>query len=148
MPPEGTESEPDAREYWLGGGFCSFRGSRPRVPTPPFRSHATRAHPLLLSMPPQGSLDAVRATAAPTISNLSRLLHPVTAFLGIGGPTGDLSSVLRIAGSPAYAMVGAAAVLAALYRAPLTGSLLLFELTKVGAAAVVGLDWSASGRGI
>ena len=31
---------------------------------------------------------------------------------------------------PAYAMVGAASVLAALFRAPLTASLLLFELTR------------------
>ncbi|CAN0473964.1 unnamed protein product, partial [Discosporangium mesarthrocarpum] len=43
-----------------------------------------------------------------------------------------LSELLRVADSPAYAMVGAASVLSALYRAPLTGSLLLFELTKVG----------------
>lgn len=62
---------------------------------------------------------------------MSAVLYPVSSFLGIGGPTGDLSTILRIAGSPAYAMVGAAAVLSALYRAPLTGSLLLFELTKV-----------------
>ena len=35
-----------------------------------------------------------------------------------------------IAGPPAYAMVGAASVLASMFRAPLTGSLLLFELTR------------------
>lgn len=61
----------------------------------------------------------------------------MTSVLGLGGPGGDLSSLLTIAGSPAYAMVGAAAVLSALYRAPLTGSLLLFELTKVGAPCVL-----------
>lgn len=37
---------------------------------------------------------------------------------------------LQIAGVPAYAMVGAASVLAALFRAPLTASLLLFEVTR------------------
>ena len=37
---------------------------------------------------------------------------------------------LEIAGTPAFAMVGAASVLAALFRAPLTGSILLFELTR------------------
>ena len=36
----------------------------------------------------------------------------------------------EIADGPAYAMVGAASVLAALFRAPLTASLLLFELTR------------------
>lgn len=40
------------------------------------------------------------------------------------------SSNLQIAGVPAYAMVGAASVLAALFRAPLTASLLLFEVTR------------------
>lgn len=41
-----------------------------------------------------------------------------------------LVSSLPIAGPPAYAMVGAASVLASMFRAPLTGSLLLFELTR------------------
>jgi H+/Cl- antiporter ClcA len=36
----------------------------------------------------------------------------------------------ELADIPAYAMVGAASVLAALFRAPLTASLLLFELTR------------------
>ena len=40
----------------------------------------------------------------------------------------DISGAL--ADSPAYAMVGAGSVLAALFRAPLTASLLLFELTR------------------
>jgi H+/Cl- antiporter ClcA len=37
---------------------------------------------------------------------------------------------MDLAEVPAYAMVGAACVLAALFRAPLTASLLLFELTR------------------
>jgi H+/Cl- antiporter ClcA len=37
---------------------------------------------------------------------------------------------MQLADVPAYAMVGAASVLAALFRAPLTASLLLFELTR------------------
>ena len=41
-----------------------------------------------------------------------------------GGP------LLELADVPAYAMVGAASVLAALFRAPLTASLLLFELSR------------------
>jgi len=39
------------------------------------------------------------------------------------------SSMFTIADVPAYAMVGGASVLAALFRAPLTGSLLVFELS-------------------
>jgi H+/Cl- antiporter ClcA len=38
--------------------------------------------------------------------------------------------ILELADVPAYAMVGAASVLAALFRAPLTASLLLFELSR------------------
>eukprot|EP00978_Attheya_sp_CCMP212_P022254 scaffold66128_cov55-Attheya_sp.AAC.1 len=45
-------------------------------------------------------------------------------FSSLVGPILDLADV------PAYAMVGAASVLAALFRAPLTASLLLFELTR------------------
>jgi len=41
-----------------------------------------------------------------------------------------LGSSIHIADMPAYAMVGAASVLAALFRAPLTASLLLFEVTR------------------
>ncbi|CAM9413238.1 unnamed protein product [Scytosiphon promiscuus] len=78
----------------------------------------------------QGLLTAFRTTAGPSLATLSTFLLPISSRMGIGGPAGDLSSLLTIAGSPAYAMVGAAAVLSALYRAPLTGSLLLFELTK------------------
>ena len=37
---------------------------------------------------------------------------------------------LTVADTPAYAMIGAAAVLASVFRAPLTASLLLFELTR------------------
>ena len=47
---------------------------------------------------------------------------------------GDLDTIngfaMQLADVPAYAMVGAASVLAALFRAPLTASLLLFELTR------------------
>lgn len=45
---------------------------------------------------------------------------------------GLLSSPIAqgISGQPAFAMVGAASVLAALFRAPLTASLLLFETTR------------------
>lgn len=100
---------------------ASHLNTRAPVDTP---SHACRGSR-------QGSLTAFRSAAGPSLAAASVFLLPITSRLGVGGPTGDLSSLLTIAGSPAYAMVGAAAVLSALYRAPLTGSLLLFELTKV-----------------
>ena len=40
------------------------------------------------------------------------------------------SSFFCIANSPAYATVGAAATLGAIFRAPLTSSMLMFELTQ------------------
>eukprot|EP01036_Dinobryon_divergens_P032969 gene32969-42663_t len=42
----------------------------------------------------------------------------------------DMSQFFSIAGAPAYATVGAAATLGALFRAPLTSSMLMFELTQ------------------
>ena len=40
------------------------------------------------------------------------------------------SVIFEIAGVPAYSMVGAASTLAAIFRAPLTASLLMFEITR------------------
>jgi len=40
------------------------------------------------------------------------------------------SPMMQMGGLPAYTMVGAATVLAAVFRAPLTASLLLFEMTR------------------
>ena len=37
---------------------------------------------------------------------------------------------MEIGGTPAFAMIGAASVLSAIFKAPLTGSILLFELTR------------------
>jgi H+/Cl- antiporter ClcA len=48
----------------------------------------------------------------------------------VGVLSSTAAPVLVLADVPAYAMVGAASVLAALFRAPLTASLLLFELTR------------------
>jgi len=58
------------------------------------------------------------------------------AISASGGSIGALASLLpdvisfKIAYAPAYAMVGSAALLSALFKAPLTGSLLMFELTR------------------
>ena len=50
----------------------------------------------------------------------------------IGLPVGSWGVIpqLTVADAPAYAMIGAAATLASVFRAPLTSSLLLFELTR------------------
>lgn len=50
------------------------------------------------------------------------LLSPLTSS--------GLSNFFSIADGPAYATVGAAATLGALFRAPLTSSMLMFELTQ------------------
>jgi H+/Cl- antiporter ClcA len=52
------------------------------------------------------------------------------AVMGLGSVGMFQIPLLQLADVPAYAMVGAASVLAALFRAPLTASLLLFELTR------------------
>eukprot|EP00871_Galdieria_phlegrea_P004581 jgi/Galph1/5123/GphlegSOOS_G3706.1 len=64
---------------------------------------------------------------------LNQLDYSVIAFLhnALGSSyASGLANFLRIAGPPAYSMVGMAAVLSGVFRAPLTSSLLLFELTR------------------
>jgi H+/Cl- antiporter ClcA len=58
------------------------------------------------------------------IAGIFETINANPQFSTLVGPILDLADV------PAYAMVGAASVLAALFRAPLTASLLLFELTR------------------
>ena len=52
------------------------------------------------------------------------------AFHQVAANVLPMTYLNEIADGPAYAIVGSASVLAALFRAPLTASLLLFELTK------------------
>ena len=61
------------------------------------------------------------------MSSLYQLAAVNLAGFGIGLGS---SNILILADLPAYAMVGSASVLAALFRAPLTASLLLFELSR------------------
>ena len=62
--------------------------------------------------------------------------HNMASWLLTHGIQGQLipallgGNAVELADVPAYAMVGAASTLAALFRAPLTASLLLFELTR------------------
>jgi len=53
-----------------------------------------------------------------------------SAGIGFSEILAPLGIFFQLADVPAYAMVGAASTLAALFRAPLTASLLLFELTR------------------
>jgi len=64
---------------------------------------------------------------------LARLAGAIADFqTSIGVPVGSWGVIpqLTVADGPAYALIGAAATLASLFRAPLTASLLLFELTQ------------------
>ena len=70
----------------------------------------------------------VGGTFAPCLflgSMTGALFHNAAKFLSISSVPG-----LALADVPAFAMIGAASVLAALFRAPLTASLLLFEMTR------------------
>ena len=65
------------------------------------------------------------------------ILHSVQATSAAASPDGCmLGSVaagiadLRLANAPAYATVGAASVLSAIFKAPLTSSILMLELTE------------------
>uniref|UniRef100_A0A7S2YDZ2 Chloride channel protein n=1 Tax=Entomoneis paludosa TaxID=265537 RepID=A0A7S2YDZ2_9STRA len=59
------------------------------------------------------------------------LFHNVVSQIFLAGGTNDASiAPFQLADVQAYALVGAAGVLSALFRAPLTASLLLFELTR------------------
>jgi H+/Cl- antiporter ClcA len=51
-------------------------------------------------------------------------------IFGVAAAGSVAGQMLQLADVPAYAMIGAACVLAALFRAPLTASLVLFELTR------------------
>ena len=62
------------------------------------------------------------------VSKLYEGAASVLMMVGLG--ESGLGPTLILADLPCYAMVGAASVLAALFRAPLTASLLLFELSR------------------
>jgi H+/Cl- antiporter ClcA len=68
------------------------------------------------------------AMVGASFHNIMSALFQAVMGLGSMGILGV--PILELADVPAYAMVGAASVLAALFRAPLTASLLLFELTR------------------
>lgn len=60
------------------------------------------------------------------LNSVDPSVHPIASHLIQTLPLPEL----QLATAPAYTMVGAASVLAALFRAPLTATLLLFEVTR------------------
>ena len=69
------------------------------------------------------------------VVGLISVIHDAFSGLIIPPPSGveGVTSIVpffSVAGAPAYATVGAAATLGALFRAPLTSSMLMFELTQ------------------
>ncbi|KAG7350450.1 chloride channel [Nitzschia inconspicua] len=60
------------------------------------------------------------------MNSVDPTVHPVASYVLQTIPFPEF----QLATAPAYAMVGAASVLAALFRAPLTATLLLFEVTR------------------
>jgi H+/Cl- antiporter ClcA len=76
----------------------------------------------------------VGGTFAPSLffgAMLGAALHDLLIpYFAVVPPLDIYGPVLDLADVQAYALVGAGSVLAALFRAPLTASLLLFELTR------------------
>lgn len=69
------------------------------------------------------------------VVGLISVIHDAFSGLVIPPPSGveavtSIVPFFSVAGAPAYATVGAAATLGALFRAPLTSSMLMFELTQ------------------
>ena len=64
------------------------------------------------------------------VANAASALVALQLSLGVVPGSWGVLPNLQVADAPAYAMVGAASVLAGLFNAPLTSALLLFELTR------------------
>ena len=64
------------------------------------------------------------------LAYLNEYLSHATLLVNHPGFAATLPSFLSMASAPAYATVGAAATLGALFRAPLTSSMLMFEITQ------------------
>ena len=80
-------------------------------------------------------------------------LASLQTSLGVVPGSWGIMPALTVAAAPAYSMVGAASVLAAMFSAPLTAAMLLFELTRdydivlpivasAGVAVVVSEGWA------
>ena len=73
---------------------------------------------------------AYQQVVAALVGAAAQMLVTLQTSLGVVPGTWGVLPQLQVANAPAYAMVGAASVLAGLFNAPLTSSLLLFELTR------------------
>lgn len=73
---------------------------------------------------------AYHSVAAVGVASAAGSLVDLQTSLGVAPGAWGILPQLQVAGAPAYAMVGAASVLAGLFNAPLTSALLMFELTR------------------
>lgn len=73
---------------------------------------------------------AYQSFAGQTLAALADAIAAYQTSIGVEVGSWGVIPQLTVADTPAYAMIGAAAVLASVFRAPLTASLLLFELTR------------------
>jgi len=73
---------------------------------------------------------AYQQVVEPSVALAAEALVKLQVEIGVVPGSWGILPQLSVAPEQAYAMVGAASVLAGLFNAPLTGSLLLFELTQ------------------
>jgi H+/Cl- antiporter ClcA len=73
---------------------------------------------------------AYHSVVAVGVASAAGALVDLQTSLGVEPGAWGILPQLQVAGAPAYAMVGAASVLAGLFNAPLTSALLMFELTR------------------
>lgn len=73
---------------------------------------------------------AYQASAGVALNAAAATLSAFQISIGVEPGAWGVLPQLTVADAPAYATVGAAAVLASVFRAPLTAALLLFELTR------------------
>lgn len=73
---------------------------------------------------------AYQSFAGTLLCSLADAIAAYQTSIGVEVGSWGVIPQLTVADAPAYAMIGAAAVLSSVFRAPLTASLLLFELTR------------------
>lgn len=73
---------------------------------------------------------AYQTGAGSALQSLATVIADFQSSIGVPVGSWGVIPQLTVADSPAYAILGAAAMLASVFRAPLTAALLMFELTR------------------
>ena len=73
---------------------------------------------------------AYQSLAGEALEHLATAIANYQTSIGVEVGSWGVIPQLSVADAPAYAMIGAAATLASVFRAPLTASVLIFELTR------------------